>query len=154
TRHNFLKGQAVNGPYGVMARLALHLGLVDVDGRLGRNGPALLLAWAEDQGLPGGLDDEGRAGRPGAAGIGGAARQTARCLTAGEWPATGSALWQRLTDPLRPDQPGPVERRVLVGLLDSDPVRARVLALLRQGVDFYRRYAPEGRGVVEREVLA
>jgi hypothetical protein len=154
TRHNFLKGQAVNGPYGVMARLALHLGLVDVDGRLGRNGPALLLAWAGDQGLPGVLDDEGRAGRPGAAWIEEAARQTARCLTAGEWPATGSALWQRLTDPLRPDQPGPVERRVLVGLLDSDPVRARVLALLRQGVDFYRRYAPEGRGVVEREVLA
>jgi len=67
TRHNFLKGQAVNGPYGVMVRVALHLGLVDEDGRLGRNGPALLLAWAEDQQLPGVLDDEGRAARPGAA---------------------------------------------------------------------------------------
>ncbi len=153
-RHNFLKGQAVNGPYGVMARLALHLGLVDDDGRLGRNGPALLLAWAEDQQLPGVLDDEGRAARPGAAWIEEAARQTARCVTEGGWPARGSVFWQRLTDALRPDRPGPSETRVLVRLLDDDPVRARVLALLRQGVDFYRRYDAEGRGTVEREVLA
>jgi hypothetical protein len=153
TRHNFLKGQAVNGPYGVMARLALHLGLVDEDGRLGRYGPALLLAWAEDQRLPGVLDDEGRASRPGALWIEEAARQTARCINEGDWPARGSVFWQRLTDALRPDQPGPSEIRVLVGLLDADSVRARVLALLRQGVDFYRRYDPEGRGKVEREVL-
>jgi hypothetical protein len=154
TRHNFLKGQAVNGPYGVMARLALHLGLVDEDGRLGRNGPALLLAWAEDQQLPGVLDDEGRASRLGALWIEEAAQQTARCINEGDWPATRSVFWQRLTDALRPDRPGPSETRVLVGLLDADSVRARVLALLRQGVDFYRRYDPEGRGTVEREVLS
>jgi hypothetical protein len=137
-----------------MARLALHLGLVDEDARLGRNGPALLLAWAEDQRLPGILDDEGRASRPGATWIEEAARQTARCVNEGDWPKRGSVFWQRLTDALRPDQPGPAETRVLVRLLDADPVRARVLALLRQGVDFYRRYDPEGRGRVEREVLA
>jgi hypothetical protein len=154
TRHNFLKGQAVNGPYGVMARLALHLGLVDDDGRLGRNGPALLLAWAQDQGMPGVLDDENRTSRPGAAWIEEAARQTARCVADSHWPATAAVFWQRLADPLRPDRSGPAEQRVLVGLLDDDPVRARVLTLLRQGVEFYRRYAPEGRGMVEREVLA
>ena len=107
TQHNFLKGQAVNGPYGVMVRLALHLGLVDDDGRLGRNGPALLLAWAEDQGMPGVLDEDGRAARPGAAWMEEVARQTVRCVAEGSWPATGSVLWRRLTDALRPDQPGP-----------------------------------------------
>lgn len=154
SRHNFLKGQAVNGPFGVMARLALHLALVDEDGRLGRNGPELLLAWAEDQRLPGVLDDAGRSSRPGASWIDDAARQTARCINDGEWPARGSVLWQRLADALRPDQPGPSERRVLVRLLEADPVRARMLALLRQGVEFYRQYDGEGRGTVEREVLS
>jgi hypothetical protein len=126
---------------------------VDEDGRLGRNGPALLLAWAEDQQLPGALDDEGRASRPGALWVEEAARQTARCVNEGDWPARGSVFWQRLTDALRPDRPGPSETRVLVEFLDADPVRARVLALLRQGVDFYRQYEAEGRGTVEREVL-
>ena len=37
TRANFLKGQAVNGPFGVMARLARQLELIDESGQPGRN---------------------------------------------------------------------------------------------------------------------
>lgn len=51
TRSNFLKGQAVNGAFGVMARLARHLELVTDDGRPGAKASALMLAWAEDEGL-------------------------------------------------------------------------------------------------------
>jgi len=48
-RTNFLKGQAVNGPYGVVARLARHLGVIDEDDLLGRNGEELLMAWSADE---------------------------------------------------------------------------------------------------------
>lgn len=153
TRHNFLKGQAVNGAYGVMARLALNLGLVDEDGRLGRNGPKLLLAWAEGQHLPGILDDENRATLPGAKWIEEAAKRTAISITEGKWPK-GDAFWRSLIDRLRLDRLGPAESRVLVELLYEDPVRKRVMDLLRQGVDIFRKFVPQGRGMVEREVLA
>ena len=44
---------AVNGPFGVIARLARNVGVIDETGELGRAGTELLLAWAQDQGLQG-----------------------------------------------------------------------------------------------------
>jgi hypothetical protein len=152
TRHNFLKGQAVNGPYGVISRLALHLGLIDADGRLGQNGTALLLAWAEDVGLSGILDEE-ESRRPGAAWAEEAARQVGRWIQRGEWPGPLAGIWQRLADVLRLDRMGVAERCVITRLLAQDSVRGRVLAILRERAEIYRQHAEEGRGVVERVVL-
>jgi hypothetical protein len=152
TRHNFLKGQAVNGPYGVMSRLALQLGLIDEDGGLGSTGPALLLAWATDQDLGGVLDEEQSHGR-GAVWVEDAARQTALCLTQRRWPVSNSVYWDRWADYLRLDRVGPAERRVIVELLDGDPIRRRVLAILRQRAGIFAHHAEKGRGVVEREMM-
>lgn len=58
TRRNFLKGQAVNGPFGVIVRLARQLELIDDDGRLGRNSIKLLGAWSDDEKLSGILDED------------------------------------------------------------------------------------------------
>jgi hypothetical protein len=153
TRHNFLKGEAVNGPCGVMSRLALQLGVVDEDGHLGQHGPSLLLAWAEDRGLAGILDERGEGRRPGAVWADEVARHVARWVSGGQWPPAGSALWQRLADNLRLDQIGPEEGRVLVTLLEQGPVRGRVLHILRDRPDVYRQRVRDGRGTVEREVL-
>jgi hypothetical protein len=65
TRGNFLKGHAVNGPFGVIARLARKLELIDDDGQVGRNATALLIAWTEDEQIPGVLDEDGPATRVG-----------------------------------------------------------------------------------------
>lgn len=56
-KQTFLKGQAINGPFGVVARLARCLDIVDDDNRLGRNGRELLLVWAGAQELGGLLDE-------------------------------------------------------------------------------------------------
>jgi hypothetical protein len=153
TRQNFLKGEAVNGPCGVISRLALQLELVDNDGHLGRNGPTLLLAWAEDRDLAGVLDERGESRRSGAVWAEDVARQVARWITSSDWPSPGSVFWERVADTLRLDQIGPSERRVLGGLLDQHDVRRRILQLLRERVEVYRHYRGEGRGVVEREVI-
>lgn len=58
-RGSFLKGQAVNGPFGVMARLARNRHVLDAEDFLGREGESLLLAWGRDNDLPGLLDDNG-----------------------------------------------------------------------------------------------
>jgi hypothetical protein len=153
SRNNFLKGEAVNGPYGVTSRLALHMGLIDEDGRPGRHGPALLLAWAEDRGLVGLLDEDGESARPGAVWAKEVARQVARWITGRHWPPPGSVLWERLADNLRLDQLGSAERRVLSRLLEEDAVRGRVVHLLRHRVDVYRHWSGHDRGAVEREIL-
>ncbi|HQI28323.1 MAG TPA: hypothetical protein PLT20_09590, partial [Sedimentisphaerales bacterium] len=58
-KQTFLKGQAINGPFGVVARLARHLDIIDDDNRISRNGQDLLLAWAAEQELSGLLDEPG-----------------------------------------------------------------------------------------------
>lgn len=65
TRSNFLKGQAVNGPYGVLATLATHVDIVDDEGQLARHATNVILAWAEDEGLDGVLDEDGAKDHPG-----------------------------------------------------------------------------------------
>ena len=154
TGANFLKGQAVNGPFGVMQRLARDLELVDADGRTGRSATSLLLAWSEEEQLQGVLDEDGPSLRPGAAWMADAVKLTAACVGKREWPGPGHRIWARLAQHLRADQIGARERRSLVDILEKAPVRSRVLRLLREQVELFRDARRTGvRGDVERTVL-
>lgn len=154
TRTNFLKGQAVNGPFGVIARLARQMELVDADGRLGRNSTSLLIAWSEDEQMPGVLDEDGPATRVGAAWMNDAVKATVTCIGKREWPPQGNRIWEQLAQRLRPDQIGQRERRTLLQTLETTPVRRRVLGLLKDHVDLFREARlTSGRGDVEKAVL-
>ncbi len=154
TGANFLKGQAVNGPFGVIQRLARDLELVDADGRTGRNATSLLLAWQDDEQLPGVLEEDGPSARPGAAWMADAVKVTAACVGKREWPGPGHRIWEQLAQHLRADQIGVKERRALVDILEKSPVRNRVLRLLRDQVELFREARRTGkRGDVERTVL-
>jgi hypothetical protein len=154
TGANFLKGQAVNGPFGVIQRLARDLELIDADGRTGRNATPLVLAWQDDEQLPGVLDEDGPSSRPGAAWMADAVKVTAACVGKREWPGPGHRIWEQLAQHLRADQIGIKERRAVVDLLEKAPVRSRVLGLLRDQVELFREARQTGaRGDVERTVL-
>lgn len=155
TSVNFLKGQAVNGPFGVIARLARELELIDDEGYMGRNAVTLLIAWSEDERLPGVLDEDGAATRTGAKWMSDAVKRTAACVGQPEWPGLNHSVWEQLAAHIRPDRIGPRERRVLLQILCSSPVRRRMVELLKKRVDIYRQaLAAEGdRGAVERAVL-
>lgn len=155
TSVNFLKGQAVNGPFGVIARLARQLELIDDDGRMGRNAVTLLIAWSEDEKLPGVLDEDGAATRTGAKWMSDAVKRTAACVGHPEWPGPNHSVWEQLAGHIRPDRIGPRERRELLQMLCSSPVRQRMVELLKKRVDVYRQAwdAEGGRGAVERAVL-
>ncbi|MEO0248246.1 MAG: hypothetical protein ABIN58_01655, partial [candidate division WOR-3 bacterium] len=101
-RTNFLKGQAVNGPYGVLARLARHLGVIDEDDLVGRNGEELLLAWSADNQLPG-LLDEDNSGSAGKQWLDRFTQATVAHLVDQQWRSPGWSGWQELAEPLRPD---------------------------------------------------
>jgi hypothetical protein len=156
-RANFLKGQGVNGPFGVISRLARDIGAVDEAGELDRSGTELLLAWAEDHELPGLLDDE--AGRIGATWLRKLAKQVSSYLEDGQnWPTKHWPGWEDLASRLRPDQPGPRERQVIKKLLSNDPLglRGRVVQILAGSeiVSIYRAAIAESdRGAVERAVI-
>lgn len=123
-RANFLKGQGVNGPFGVIFRLARDIGLVDEAALLAGAGTELLLAWAEDQELPGLLDDQ--RGRDGADWLRKLVRQVALALDEPQhWPKTKWPGWEDLAQRLRPDQPGPSETTVIRELLSYDPLGLR-----------------------------
>lgn len=154
TRANFLKGQAVNGPFGVIARLARQLELVDDDGRMGRNAITLLMAWAEDEQLHGVLDEENGAKRQGAAWMSDGVKMTANCASHHDWPGGGHRIWEQLVARLRPDQIGPKERSALLQLVNASPVRRRMIELLKRGVHIYHEERESGkRGDIERAVL-
>ena len=153
-RNNFLKGQAVNGPFGVIARLARHLGIVDEDDRLGRSGEELLLAWSADEELPG-LLDEDNSGSPGQQWLDRFVQATASHIADSQWRSSGWSGWQELSDRLRPDQVGRQERRVLRRLLNGDSIRSRCLELLCEptAVAAYRAASDSGRSEQDRRVL-
>lgn len=154
TRANFLKGQAVNGPFGVIARLARQLELIDDDGRSGRNAVGLIMAWADDEGLPGVLDDDDHAMRRGAGWVEDAVRRTAAAVSNRDWPGSGHRIWEQLARNLRPDHIGSKERRMLLVMLETTLVRRRMLGILKERVDVYRTAWRAGdRGQVERSVL-
>lgn len=154
---NFLKGQAVNGPFGVMARLARSLGLVDPDSRPGRSAPDLLLAWASDQGLTNFLEDGDQVDGDGVQWVERITKTVVQGLGKnGAWPGRNQQVWEMLASKLRPDglQAGK-ERKALVKALICDPVRRRMFELLStpESLDAYRQGGSQDRGAFERDVL-
>jgi hypothetical protein len=153
-RNNFLKGQAINGPFGVLARLARNLDVVNEDDGLGRGGEELLLAWSADEQLPGLLDEE-NSEAAGKQWVGRFSDATSAHLVDQQWRSPGWSGWRDLAEPLRPDNVGRQERRVLRRLLDADLVRGRCLELLCQpdAIAVYRAASEGGRGEQDRRVL-
>lgn len=154
TRANFLKGQAVNGPFGVIARLARQVELVDADGRVGRSATSLLITWSEDEQIPGVLDEDGPSTRAGSVWMNDAVKATVSCFSKHEWPGPNHRIWEQLALHLRPDQIGLKERRTLLQILETAPVRRRFLGLLRDRVDLFREARQTSdRGGVEKTIL-
>lgn len=153
-RSNFLKGQAIFGPFGVMARLARNLGIVDEDDALGRNGEELLMAWSADEQLKGILDEDD-SGSSGRQWINRVSQATADHLFEEQWRSSQWSGWQELAEPLRLDNIGGQECRVLKRLLGSDPIRGRCIELLCMPdvKALYRAAKEEGRGEQDRRVL-
>ena len=156
-RQTFLKGQAVNGPFGVVARLARHMDIIDDDNRVSRNGQELLLAWAAGQGLPG-LLDEGGSKSQGANWIRRLTSSVVDYTKKSSWPSPGWWGWEDLAERLRPDKVGRGERSVIRRLLAGDqwPMRRRCMELLEreETVAEYLRISGSGqRGLIDREVL-
>lgn len=147
---NFLRAQSVNGPTGVMARLARAMDLVKEDWSPSSHA-GLLLAWARDRELPGLLDERG--GSKGSDFLARVTKHTRRALE-GEWPGPGQQVWIELTKHLRPDRVGCQERAVIRRLLDESDrsgVRRRVLCGLVRVSRTWAR-APDGRDP-ERQTL-
>lgn len=153
-RTNFLKGQAVNGPYGVVARLARHLGVIDEDDLLGRNGEKLLLMWSADKKLPG-LLDEDNSGSVGQQWLDRFTQATVDHLVEQQWRSPGWSGWQELAKKLRPDNVGKNECETLRSLLGSDPICCRCIELLCEpnAIEVYRRARDGGRGEQDSKVL-
>jgi hypothetical protein len=153
-RTNFLKGQAVNGPYGVVARLARHLGVIDEDDLLGRNGEELLLAWSADRELPG-LLDEYNSGSAGKQWLDRFTQATVAHLVEQQWRRPKWPGWQELAESLRPDNVGKRECTVLRSLLGGDPIRGRCIELLCEpnAIAVYREASDGGRSEQDRKVL-
>lgn len=154
---NFLKGQGVNGPFGVISRLARDMGVVNESGELERAGTELLLAWAADQHLPGLLDDN--AGRDGANWMRKLVRQVGSYLDdRNNWPRKNWPGWEDLANRLRLDQPGSHECDVILKLISADPLglRDRMVDCLTEPavLSVYRTVnASDDRGNLERAVL-
>lgn len=153
-KNNFLKGQAINGPFGVIARLARHLGVVDEDDCLGRNGEKLLQAWSADEGLPG-LLDEYPSNLPGQRWLNRFVQETIAHVVNKEWRSSAWSGWEELSERLRPDNIGIRERQVIHQLMKNDDIRARCIELLStpDAVSVYQLTINEGRGEQDRKVL-
>jgi hypothetical protein len=154
TRSNFVKGQSVNGPTGVMARLTRRLQIVDTVNVLDLMGRELILAWSKDEDLGGILEGKNDAG-DGATWLLRAAKVTRDALGRDSWPGKQSSMWDDLTRHLRPDRIGKNERKLLYRLLSTDVtgLRGRVLHLLVASVETYNHDPGEGRATVEPSVL-
>lgn len=153
-KSNFLKGQAINGPFGVIARLARHLGVVDEDNCLGRNGEELLRAWSSDEELPG-LLDEYPSNLAGQRWLNRFVQETIAHVVNKEWRSSAWSGWKELSDRLRPDNIGRQERQVIHRLMKNDDIRARCMELLStpEAVSVHQLTINEGRGEQERRVL-
>lgn len=154
SRNNFLKGQASNGPFGVIARLGRHLGILNEDDHLAYKGEELLLAWSTDEGLSE-LLTEGLTGSPQCQWLKRFVEATQKHIREDWWPSVGWSGWQDLAAKLRPDRIRRREREVLLRLLFDHPIRKRFLQLLArpEAVSAYKSAFNMGRGVVERHVL-
>lgn len=157
-KQNFLKGQAINGLFGVVQRLARNLGIIDEDNRLSRRGEELLLAWSAQSGLDGILDDTNSCS-PGADWLRRLLGKVINHVKAGTWPNNVWWGWSDLANLLRPDQPTPRETKILFQLItsESNATRKRVIELLLSpGVlQCYRVVITDGsRGDLDRAILA
>lgn len=156
-RPNFLKGQAVNGPFGVISRLAKDVGVIGVDGDRAGASTDLLLAWSEDQGLNGVLDD--KPGSVGADWIRKLVRQVSLCNEDYQnWPKKYWPGWSELAERLRPDMPGPLELAALRKLISQDALglRERVVSTLLKPASlaiYHDAVQSNYRGGVEKAVL-
>ncbi|MCL4821590.1 MAG: hypothetical protein KJ067_20840 [Vicinamibacteria bacterium] len=157
SRSNFLSGQAVNGPFGVMARLARGRKVLDSDDRLGGPGEKLLEQWSREQGLDGFLGESAN-GEPGRKWASDVVRAVSANLEKKEWPGPKSGLWEQIARPLDlAEGMGKGERRALLELLGEGPL-GFVATLKELGSTegyraFLRRRRERGRGVAEREFL-
>jgi len=155
TRHNFLRGQAVNGASGVVLRLARNLQFIDDHGRLGRAGRELLLVWADEQKIPGLLDEISGSDRAGAKWIREVVRFTSAVVSGQEWPGPNQRVWDMLAGALRLDGTGPNEGKLLYSSLMADAIRGRMIKLLeaRTALSSYADAANSGRQQAERVAL-
>jgi hypothetical protein len=153
TAENFLKAQVINGPVGVMARLARATQLVTDDMAPSRNAPPLVGAWADERDLRGFLEEAGSS--PGRAWLQSTAGYVSDWTAKKRWPSLGTKVWSQLLDTLRVDQIGTRERKALIGLLRAEPARRRMLGLVSRSAHEYRTIAAEtsNRGAVERSVF-
>lgn len=157
SRSNFLSGQAVNGPFGVMARLARGRTVLDSDDRLGGPGEKLLEQWSREQGLDGFLGESAN-GEPGRKWVSDVVRAVSANLEKKEWPGPKSGLWEQIARPLDLSEGmGKGERRVLLELVGEGHLgfvaTLRELGSTEGYRAFLRRRREHRRGVAEREFL-
>lgn len=162
TPWNFLSGATVNGPFGVIARLARGTGIVDDEELPGTSGPwdDLAAAWGRDRLLPGFVHPDQDRFSPGSKLLRRWAETTREATgtkaRSGIWPGDKVGLWVELRDHLRPDLIGKEERGVLRRLLRVDPVRARVMSILFQERARYEELSDQfdkNRGAIEYRAL-
>ena len=157
-KQNFLKGQAINGPFGVVQRLARNLDIIDDDNLLSRNGEELLLAWSEQHGLSGILDDTNSSSN-GSGWLQRLLRHVVNHIKEGIWPNNSWWGWSDLANVLRPDQPTPRETKILFQFLtsESNATRKRFIELLLSPsvLQCYKAVITDGsRGDLDRVILA
>jgi hypothetical protein len=162
TSWNFLSGAAVNGPFGVIARLARATGIVDDEELPGTSGAwdELVAAWGRDRQLPGFVHPDQDRISLGSKLLRRWAETTREATgtkaRSGIWPGDKVGIWTELRDQLRPDVIGKEERGVLRKNLRADPVRARVMSILHQERARYKelndRY-DRNRGAIEYRAL-
>ena len=152
TKQNFIKGQVVNGPAGVVARLARALELLNEEGEVAGQGHDLRSCWARRATADEVTDADGEFYRRSLSAVLGQ-------LEDDEWPSRNAPIWQLLADAFRPDRIPAAERQVIARFLQTEPqhgLRPRVLQLLldeRCAVVSRKRTETEGRGQSERRVL-
>lgn len=155
-RGNFLKGQATNGPFGVMANLARELDILEQDGdRLKPAGGDLLSKWAKENGLTDfswHLEYNQPVKNPDF--LRSWITATAEHLIKGVWRTPQWTGWMEIAARFRLDGAGREEKRFLRNRLEGDPVRKRFLRLLEQP-DVRKSYiSAKPRGPREQERCA
>ncbi len=147
---SFLKGQAINGAFGVVSRLARDLKLIDSENdELESNGRSLLAAWARDQNLPGLLDDD-NSDSAGTKWLKKLTKQVHDLVEKKAWP---NLDWDDVASRVRSDGIRQFERNQLLQQLsnESSPHRRRMLDLLKDTVAVYD--TTKARGTIERQIL-
>lgn len=152
SRENYLVAAAVNGPFGVIARLARNLGLVGPDDRP-VHAEDLVEVWSREQGLPGFLED----GAADGARI--MKHWVRKSLDHLENPSQPARPWLRGSrlQALRPDKLGAAERKFLLARLTDarEPLRRAFLEVLAEPAisKHYRKTESDGDGDLEQEVV-